>query len=264
MRNFGRFVEVMVGGMKFSMADYAIEGTVPFDDDPLPNEAQIKIWNLKTTTVNKIKRNSTLTVNAGYKGDVGVILSGRVSSVRTVREGIDQITTIHVLDGVDLSKREVKDISFKNSTLASYIIKSMAAKIGLPIAQFDLTQDYRYTEGYTANGSPTEIISKVAEDCKTSVYINKGKLYIRSLKHGRGQDKLFQLSADSGLIGIPEYQKEEHSEGYRLTSQLQYRITTASAIDLKSESFTGRLYVRSGAHTFSRTGDFVTSVETVL
>ncbi len=49
MSNFGRVVEVMVNNMMFSSDDFAIEGSVPFDNDPLPNESEIKIWNLHRT-----------------------------------------------------------------------------------------------------------------------------------------------------------------------------------------------------------------------
>ncbi|MBW7452435.1 phage protein [Paenibacillus sepulcri] len=260
--NFGRVVQVMVAGMQFDMDKYNLEGNVPFDNDVLPNESEIRIWNLAPETINKIKRNETLMVNAGYKGDVGLILHGFVSAARTVRDGVDRITTINVLDAEDLSKRTIKDIAYKEGTLASYIIKEMAGQIGLQLAQFDLYQDYRYMDGYTATGKATEIIAKVAEDCRTSVYINKGKLYVRNLR--RGKDELFKLSADTGLIGTPEWFESDGAQGYNLTSQLQYRITTASVIDLKSDAFIGRLYVRTGSHTFSRTGDFTTEMEAVL
>ncbi|RAR39670.1 phage protein [Paenibacillus sp. MDMC362] len=262
MANFGRVVEVMVAGMTFSMDKFNIEGTVPFDDDTLPNESEIKIWNLTAETINKIKRGDTLMINAGYIGDVGVILHGFVSAVRSRREGVDKVTSIYVIDSEDLSKRTLKDVSYKEGTLASYIIKDMAGQIGLRIAQFELVRDYRYMDGYTASGEVTGIIAKVAEDCKTAVYINKGRLYIRNLK--RGADNRFKLSADTGLIGVPEYQEDDETKGYQITSQLQYRITTASVVDLISQTFTGRLYVRSGAHTFSRTGDFTTAMETIL
>lgn len=262
MSNFGRIVEVMVAGMTFSMEQFNIEGNVPFDDDVLPNESTLKIWNLSADTINKIKRGETLMVNAGYKGDLGVILHGFVSAARTVWEGVNKITTIYVMDSEDLSKRTLKDISYKVGTLGSYIIKDMAGQIGLPIAQFELVQDYRYMDGYTASGEVTEIIAKVAKDCKTSIFINKSKLYVRNLR--RGADNLFKLSEATGLIGLPEYQESEESKGYMLKSQLQYRITTASVIDLDSSTFKGRLYARSGSHSFSRTGDFVTTMEAIL
>jgi hypothetical protein len=262
MSNFGRVVEVLVAGMTFSMEHFNMEGEVPFDDDVLPNESVIRIWNLSAETINKIKRGETLMVNAGYSGDVGVILHSFVSAVRTTWEGVNKITSIYVMDSEDLSKRTLKDVSYKAGTLGSYIIKAMAGQIGLPIAQFELVQDYRYTDGYTASGEVTEIIAKVAKDCKTSVFINKSKLYVRNLR--RGADDLFKLSDTTGLIGTPEYQEGEESKGYQLKSQLQYRITTASVIDLVSRTFKGRLYVRGGSHSFSRTGDFVTTMEAVL
>ncbi|MEK4113222.1 hypothetical protein MHH92_23430 [Paenibacillus sp. FSL M7-1414] len=261
-KNFGRVLEVMTENMKFSMADYNIEGVVPFDNDPLPNEAEIKIWNLSDTTLNNIKRNNVLMINAGYKGDIGVILHGYISQVATAWSGVDKITNIRVLDGYDLSKRQVKEIAFAKNTLGSKIIKQMAAYIGLPIAQMDLNQDYRYQDGYSAKGAVTDIISKVCKDCGTSCYINKGKLYVRSLR--RGADDLFALNSDTGLIGTPAAFEQSGAKGYNLSSQLQYRITTASAIDLKSRAWNGRLYVRSGSHTFSRTGDFKTDMEAVI
>ncbi|WP_301171024.1 phage protein [Brevibacillus nitrificans] len=260
--NFSRVVEVMVNNMSFSMDKYGMEGTIPFDNDLLPNESQIKLWNLSKDTISRIKRNDTLMVNAGYRGDIGVILHGFVAKVLTKQEGVDAVTSIYVLDSQDLSSRKVEDIAYSEGTLASYILKQMAAQLGLPIAQFELNQDYRYEEGYTASGEVTDIISKVAKDCGTSAFINKGKLYIRNLR--RGADDVFALSPATGLIGSPEYFEEEKFKGYRVKSQLQYRITTASVVDLKCKDFEGRIHVRSGTHTFSRTGDFMTEAEAIL
>lgn len=261
MPNFGRVVEVLIGNKKFSNADFTLEGTVPFDNDPLPNESEIKIWNLSNDTIAQLKRGQTAMVNAGYRGDIGLILHGFVSKVITKREGVDRVTSIYVLDSDDITKREV-DIAYKNSTLASYILKDMARQLGLPIGQFELNQDYRYEEGYTAKGEVTKVISDVAADCGTSAYVNKGKLYIRNLRIGA--DDVFSLSSDTGLIGSPETFEEENFKGFTIHSQLQYRVTTASVIDLKSSIFIGRVHVRSGSHKFSNTGNFTTEVEAIL
>ncbi|MGG6311559.1 phage protein [Paenibacillus macerans] len=261
-RNFGRVAEVMTGNLKFTMDQYTMEGKVPFDNDALPNESEIRIWNLSQTTLNNIKKNDTLMVNLGYRGDVGTILHGRISSFGTKWEGVDKVTTIHVLDSEDLSKREIKEIAFAKGTLASAIIKQMAGYIGLPIGQFELNQDYRYQEGYTAKGKVTDIITAVAKDCGTSAYINKQKLYVRNLR--RGGDAVFDLSEETGLIGSPEYFEDGRIKGYKLRSQAQYRITTASVINLKSRVFSGQLHVRNGMHSISNTGDFVTEMEAIL
>lgn len=260
--NFGRIIEVMTNNMKFSSLNYNIEGKVPFDNDTLPNEAEIKLWNLSDSTLNNIKRGQVLMLNAGYTGDVGLLLHGYISNVETVWEGVDKITTINVLDSEDLSKRQVKEIAFAKGTLASKIIKQMAGYVGLPVAQMELNQDYRYQEGYTAKGPVTEIIAKVCKDCGTSVYINKNKLYVRNLR--RGGDDVFALNKNTGLIGTPGRFEQDGMKGFNLKMQLQHRVTTASVIDLTYSQFTGRVHVRSGSHTFSRTGDFVTEVEAIL
>lgn len=260
--NFGRVVEIMTANMKFTLDKYTMEGTIPFDDDALPNESELKVWNLAQTTINNIKRNAVLMVNAGYKGDVGLILHGRISAVRTYWEGVDKITTIKVLDSEDLSKREVTEIAFAKNTLASAIIKQMAGYIGLPVAQMQLNHDYRYQDGYTAKGKVTDIITDVCKDCGTSVYINKSRLYVRSIRSGA--DTVFDLSPDTGLIGSPEYFEDNGYKGYKVQAQLQRRITTGSVLNLKSREWSGKLHVRSGTHTFSNTGDFATEGEAIM
>ncbi|GBF73047.1 hypothetical protein PA598K_01332 [Paenibacillus sp. 598K] len=261
-KNFGRAVEIMTANMSFSLGKFGMSGTVPFDADPLPNESELQLYNLAQTTINNIKRNEVLMVNAGYTGDVGVILHGRISSVRTRWEGVDKITTIYVMDSEDLSKREVKEIAYAKNTLASAIIKQMATYIGLPVAQMQLNRDYRYQDGYSAKGKVTDIIADVCKDCGTSCYINQGKLYVRSLRSGA--DAVFNLSPDTGLIGSPEYFSDGGLQGYRLQAQLQRRLTTGSVINLTSREWSGKLHVRSGSHTFSNTGDFLTEVEAII
>ncbi len=261
MSNFGRVIEVMTAGMTLRSADFNIEGSVPFDNDAVPNEAEIKVWNLSSSTVSKIKRGAVLLLKAGYTGDVGTILHGYISKAATVPSGPDKITTIHVLDGPDLSVRKTTSKAYAKGTLGSYILRDLAGMLGLPIGQMDLIQDYRYMDGYTADGEIIDKMEDVAKDCGTSLYVNKGRLYIRSLR--RGADKVFALSQATGLIGSPEPLEDGAVSGYTVRSQLQHRITTASVIDLKSESFSGRLYVRSGQHSFSRTGDFITEMEAI-
>lgn len=260
MRNFGRVAELLIANRKFSMDSYAMEAKVSFDNNALPNESEIKIWNLSDKTLNNIKQGEIVKLNAGYVGDVGLMLQGYISKVQTLWEGVDKVTSIFVLDRVD-STKETSMVYAKN-TRASYIIKQMADKIHLPIAQMSLNVDYQYKEGYTAKGTGADIISKVAKDCGTSIYINKGKLYVRSLR--RAGDNVFTLSKESGLIGTPERFEEAGVKGFNVQSQLQHRITTASVIDLTYSQFEGRVYVRSGSHHISRTGDFTTEMETIL
>jgi hypothetical protein len=264
--NFGRVAEVLVGGRTFSMKDYNLEATIPFDSDTLPNEAEVKIWNLSHETLTLFQKKHDkdapvrLQLNAGYTGDVGLLLSGTVSSVETVWDGVDKITTIHVLDGVEDSDKI--DVTFAEGTYAKAIIEQLAKKVNLPVAVLNLVKNYQYEDGYSASDTVMEIISKVAQDCQTRAYIQKGKLYVRSLRDQPPAP--LKLGAGVGLIGLPEFFADGGRQGFRLKQQLQYRLTTGSVVELSSSVFQGKLYVQSGTHHISRTGDFMTESEALI
>ncbi len=283
---FKRFVEVKIGDyFCTNNNELKIKFSIPFDDNTEPNESTIEIYNLKDSTIAAIKQNDVCTVTAGYEGDTGVILKGRVSFVETNSEIPDKITTIYVLDSEDLSDRTIKSKSYASGTKASYILKDLASKLKLPISAMKLPTDIKYSKGWTVEGKIAEEMAKVAKHCGASLYINKGNLYIRPLTEGDNTN--FVLSVETGLLDVPteftndvaidkedeQYiatQKgqskiktvgdkkviEEH--GYNIKSLLQHRITTASLITLKSNKANGTFRVRSGKHTFDET--FITEV----
>ncbi|MFB8733911.1 hypothetical protein ACEQPO_08135 [Bacillus sp. SL00103] len=51
----------------FDYKDLEVRFEVPFDDDAKPNETKVEIFNLSSSTINKIKKGATMTVQAGYK-----------------------------------------------------------------------------------------------------------------------------------------------------------------------------------------------------
>lgn len=74
---FGRVIRVKVGSLTFTNDNLEIRFSVPFDDDPKPNVSKVEIFNLSNDTINRIKRGDTCTIEAGYRGDVGVIAKGK-------------------------------------------------------------------------------------------------------------------------------------------------------------------------------------------
>jgi len=285
-RLFDRFAEVKVSDyFCVNNEQLKIKFTVPFDDNTEANESTIEIYNLSDNTISKIKKNDICTITAGYKGDTGVILSGRISLVKTTHDGVDKCTTIYVLDSEDLTEKSIESKSYAAGTSASNILKDLANKLKMPITILKLPTDVKYSKGWTCDGVITEEMQKVAKHCGASVYINKGKLYIRPLTEGDNIN--FILSVDTGLIGVPsefteevELDKEDvqnmatqkgqskiktvgdkkviEEHGFNITSLLQHRITTASLITLNSKYGKGSYRVRSGVHRYDDT--FVTEM----
>lgn len=264
MKQFGRFAEVVLPGLKLDSDNLTINFEVPFDDDAEPNESTITIYNLKKDTINRIKRKDSLTLNAGYRGDVGVLLSGFVSNVFTDFQGVDKITTIHVLDSPALGEKETAKKSYKKNTKASQIISDLYPKLGLTLGALRLPKDVIYKKGYTSSGKIVNTLAEVAKDCGASFYVNKRKLYIRSLKDG--DDTRFTLSHETGLIGSPSPFEEDFEgkavKGFKVSCLLQYRITTASILNIQSKTARGSFRARNGVHKWN-SGNFVTEMDVV-
>lgn len=265
---FGRKAIVTSGGVTLNSDELDIEFTVPFDDDTEANEAEIIVYNLSKTTVQALKYNNPITIEAGYKNDTGVIFSGFISKVQTKIEGIDKKTIIYALDDTDLKERDLANVSYKAGTTASYILKDLIGKLKLPLAVFETRRDWTYKDAVNVDGGLMENIRKYAEVCGISVYINKGKIYARHISVGDNIN--FNVNADTGLIESPEEFEEEVKaedytdvvKGYKFKMILQHRMTTGAIVNLESQNVSGQFRIRSGVHTFNES-ESITEVEVV-
>lgn len=262
---FGRVIRVKVGSLTFTNDNLEIRFSVPFDDDPKPNVSKVEIFNLSNDTINRIKRGDTCTIEAGYRGDVGVIAKGKITSVLTNRDGVDKVTTIQVIEGDDYSRiktsdKKLKKITFKKGTKASVIIKRLCDVLGIKLAVMKLPKDIVYKNGYSVTGLILNNLEEVVRDCGASMYYRRGQLVIRSIKEGT--DERFTLSSDTGLIESPEPFEEEVIKGYKVRCLLQHRITTASIIDVNSQPAKGKYRVRKGEHRADG-NDFITEIEVI-
>lgn len=253
---FGSTATIKSGNVTIKSAELDLEFTVPFDDDMEANEAEIIVYNLSETTINNLKCKAGISIEAGYKNDTGVIFKGFINKITTKYEGADKITTIKCLD--DVTKKSVENLSFAKNTKASYILKTLVDKTGIPVAVFKMRRDHTYENEQTVDGDLMENIKKYAKVCGVSVYVNKGRIYARHIKEG--DNISFTVQADTGMIGSPEpYEEEITAEdfketinGYNITMLLQHRMTTAAIINLSSRIAKGKFRVNSGTHRFSQ------------
>lgn len=252
---FGFTATVKCGNVTIKTDELDIEFSIPFDDDLEVNEAEIIVYNLSDETIKHLNYRSVITVEAGYKGDTGVIFKGYIDRVKTKYDGADKITTIKAFD--DVADHTVKDISFAAGTTASSILKTLIKKTGLPVAVISIRRDHTYENEQTVDGNLMEAISKYSEVCGVSTYILKGKVYCRHIKEGDNTN--FTVEEATGMIGSPsEYEEEVTAEdykdvinGYEIEMILQHRMQTAAIITLKSLLAKGEYRVRSGEHTYN-------------
>ena len=241
---------------------------INFDDDTQANNADITIFNLSAATVNRFKNKASITVTAGYGTDTGVIFEGYITSKKTYWEGVDKITNIRALDDSKRYNRTVESISYAANTKASYILRDLCNKVGLPIAVFKTNRDYTYTDEVTVDGGLADNIKNYASVCGVSAYVCKSKIYVRSLNDG--DNTKFLLSANTGLLSVTEFEEtvsskeygEETVKGFEVEMLLQHRLQTASIIQLQSKNYNGTFRVKEGSHAYSD-GEFKTTVKLI-
>ena len=265
---FGRECIVKTWLVTLNGNDLDIEFDTKFDDDTEANEAEIRVYNLSAETIKLLHYNDNITIEAGYKGDTGLIFDGYISSVKTKWEGVDKITTIKALDNKSLKERDIAEKTYKAGTTASYILKDLINMLSLPLAVFKVRRDHTYKEEEKVSGGIMSNIKKYAEICGISVYINQRKIYARHLSEGDNIN--FIVNSDTGLIGSPEEFEEEIAiedgseiiKGYKFKMLLQHQLTTAAIIKLQSRDVQGTFRVRAGQHTYNDS-EAVTEAEVI-
>jgi hypothetical protein len=252
---FGSVATVRSGQVTISSETLDLEYVVPFDDDMEPNEAEIIVYNLSDNTIKQLKKGAKITIESGYKGDVGVLFEGYISKIKTEHDEVEKITTIYAMD--DIKDHTIESISFAANTKASYILETLISKTGIPIAVLSIRRDHTYKDSQTVDGDLMENIRKYAEVCGISVYVSKGKIYARHIKEGDNLN--FNVCVETGMIGSPssyeeEITAEDYTEtvnGYEVEMLLQHRMSAGAIIKLTSKTASGTYRVCSGEHRFS-------------
>lgn len=262
---FGRVIDIKSDAVRMNNTDLDIEFEVPFDDDLDPNMSEIGVYNLSQTTRNNLKNKQPFTLNAGYKEDSGLILSGRIVNTHTTPVGADRLTVIKVLDSVVYSTKKTLKKSYKKGIKADAILLDLAKIIGLKIAVIKLPKNIVYKKGYTIDGDVLKEMQKIASDCAASCYISRGQAYIRDIREG--DNNQFRLNADTGLVGSPEpFEKEKSgivTKGYKIKCLMQYRIHAGAIIYLEAVGIKATLRVKSGKH-IAKGNTFYTEMEAIL
>lgn len=261
---FKRVIKVRTNNTTWTNEKLHIEFEVPFDDDHEPNKSEIRIYNLTYDSRAKFKRGNRLVLNAGYKGDYGVILDGEISSVRTEKTGADRATIIRVIDSHGVSSKKTLKKSYKKGVKTSTIIRDLASAINLKIKVLDLPTDKVQKKGYSVSGSVLDAIERLADDCNASFYFSKGHLYIRDIR--KGDNRKFVLTSTTGLIGSPELFERKYQnktvKGYKVDALLQHNVSTAAILSLSCKTVKGKFRVISGKHVATR-NDFQTQFDCI-
>lgn len=276
-----RDIEVLAGQKKFTnLGDNGmeIEFNIPFGDTEDPDVAEITIYNLTDSTINDIKKDGYIFVNAGYKmlDNKANIFTGEIEEVKTTWSGIDKVTTITASDGAKNWRKISVNKTYAENTKASAIMRDLCNVLGYEIVAIEPKNDISYPLGKTVTGLASKSLKQLAKDTESKMFINKNRITIR--EENKGYETGFILNSDTGLIGSPTLNKDETGDqtdgvakekdkkknekteqSWTVTSLLNAKLETDAIIKVESKSLNGTFRVKSGRHT----KEFNTEMEVV-
>lgn len=177
-------------------------------DAQTPNTAEIRVYNLAPETAQQIRKEfTTVTLQAGYESNYGVIFTGNIKQVRFGREsGTDTYIDIAAGDGDDAYNFAVVNTTLaagaKQSDQIAAAGDSMAGR-GVGVGFVADTGAQALPRGKVMYGMARDYLRQSAEASETTWSIQDGKLQLVSLT-GTLPNQAIVLNSKTGLVGTPE------------------------------------------------------------
>lgn len=271
-----RTATLVIGHNKYSLENMDFSFEIPFEDTDEPPVATIKVTNLAASTRAGIKRNDSVILNAGYEGDVGCLLVGKVVGLTHKQSNVDWISTFTVQPCADEILGSRINKTYAKNTKASVIIRDLLNIFGVEVAKCELSKDKVYPRGRVCRGKMKQVLTEIViNECKSRFIIRAtGQIYITAANVAINNGVVLTsamglLRSDEEKVMIPLETKENsqkkgkdrEDDWISRSCILNYRIATAEQIKIQSKDLNGKFVVKEGKHSGSRTGKWETSMK---
>ena len=271
-----RAATLVIGHNKYSLENMDFSFEIPFEDTDEPPVATIKVTNLAASTRAGIKRNDPVILNAGYEGDVGCLLVGKVVGLTHKQSNVDWVSTFTVQPCADEILGSRINKTYAKNTKASVIIRDLLNIFGVEVAKCELSKDKVYPRGRVCRGKMKQVLTEIiVNECKSRFIIRAtGQIYITAANGAINNGVVLTsatglLRSDEEKVTIPlETKENSQKKGKDLEDDwisrsciLNYRIATAEQVKIQSKDLNGKFVVKEGKHSGSRTGKWETSMK---
>jgi len=271
-----RAATLVIGSNKYDLDGINFTFDIPFEDSDEPPVATVTVTNLSEQTRNSIKKDDPVILNAGYKGDVGCILVGKVVGLKHKQSNVDWTSTLTVQPCAEEILGRMVNKTYKESMKASAMVRDLLNIFGVEVAKCELSIDQSYPRGRVCRGNLKQVLTEiVVSECKSRFIVRAtGQLYITKADDGINNGIVLTpatglLRADEETVAIQvetslNSQKAGEDRKENTISRsclLNYGIATAEVVRVQSSDLNGRFLVVKGAHKGGRNGDWETSME---
>lgn len=263
-----------------------IEFEITKTSEPDPNEHKIKLYNLKQETIDAIsKPDGFCFLYAGYKEEDGDILmaAGAVVDAYSYLDGQNRVTELIVADGWTELRDTAVSLGYGAGVSAHTIIKEIAQKMNIHLVMDKDVPNRTWQHGFSFAGAARKALDKVVAGTGLEWSIQNQTLQVVK-KLNTTKRQAVVISAESGLIGYPEKQREgarekaqstdkkgkkkeivsaeQQRDGWKVTSLLIPYLNPADIVKVESPAISDFYRVESLKHAGGfDDGDWFTELE---
>jgi hypothetical protein len=169
-----------------------------------PNKCEIKITNLSETSRAALQKKPVFVrLEAGYNDSIPELASGDLRYAQSKLDGADWESSLEIADGGRTYAHSRVSQSFRPGTLKQAVAEAYARSLELSLPKGFIIAG-KYLSGLTAHGSTANELTKTLSSEGHTWSIQNGRLQILKENEVK-QGAALVISADSGLIGSPEY-----------------------------------------------------------
>lgn len=236
---FGRVCTLIVSNRARSgidLSELRIKFAVKRSDTMTPNVADIRVYNLEAQTAALIKKEfTTVTLQAGYEGNFGVIFQGNIKQVILGRENATD-TFIDIIAG---DGDRAYNFAIVNATLAAGSSQTdQAARAMTSMKEKGVGEGYMGTlppsklpRGKVMYGNARQYLRDIAESSGFQWSIQDEKInFVKQTAYLPGERVV--LTSDTGLIGTPQ----QTNEGVNMKCLLNPKLKIAGRVEINNAS----------------------------
>lgn len=191
---------ITIGEIIFDYDELDVEFEVKCTDDNKSDLATIKLYNLSDITLQKLKLNQDVSIDAGYRDIHGVIFNGIVESISTSRDENDFITTIEATPNNRAYANTIINRQFKAGIKASEVIKQIETMCNFTMDIKELGKDTVYPNGKVFSGRLSNVIPILARDTGTICRFTNTTIEFKL--PNKAYSSVLHLGGEQGLIRI--------------------------------------------------------------
>lgn len=206
----------------YRVTDLHIEFDINKDNTHKANKGSITLYNLSDDIVNYINQNAnsklSILIKAGYNGENQTIFQGEVSFFED--EWTDEVNTrktkLTLADGETALISATTARSYKTGTLLNNILTDLISDLGLPkgrVIPFGSSDKLSFSKSFT--GTASENLKNLAASTGRTFTVQDGTVFF-TVQGKALKQTVFELSVDSGLIGIPSVRCMSSKQIYEL------------------------------------------------